>query len=575
VKAFSFTHYYINYKKRRFFIMEKKNKTARIFALGGLLEVGKNMYCVEYNNQIVIIDCGILFPDEHLLGVDYVVPSFEYLKDKQDKIVGLFITHGHEDHIGGIPYLLREINIPKIYAAGVTIKLITNKLEEFKDIRVPEIVEFKSDDKFEFNDMSVSFVRMTHSVPDTFGILVKTGAGTIFHTGDFKFDMTPNGPNCEFNKLARLGEEGIDLLLSDSTNACVPGYTKSEKLICKNILELFKHIHSRILVATFASNIYRVQQIVEAAVATNRKVAIFGRSMTKTIEVGQQIGYIKASPSTFIDVDDIKNYKPHELVIICTGSQGEPMAALSRIAQGTHKQIKLIPGDTIVFSSSPIPGNQVGVNNTINLLFKAGCNVIVHSPITDTHTSGHAAQGDLMLLQTLLKPKYHMPIHGEYRMLKTSGELAIQCGLDPNNLFVLSNGDVLEMTNGQCVQNGRVEASDVYIDGSVSDLDSSIIHERKTLSDDGLFSVIFTIVEKERKIALEPQVVSRGFVYMKEAEELTQKLVDIAKNNLVKDLANPKLSYQQIQKNLTETLTKAVKDESGRKPIVLPLFSFI
>lgn len=551
------------------------NNSVRIFALGGMLEVGKNMYCIEYNNQIVIIDCGILFPDEHLLGVDYVIPSFEYLKDKQDKIVGLFITHGHEDHIGGIPFFLKEISVPKIYAGGVTISLIKNKLEEHKDIRVPEIVEFKADSVYKFDGIEISFIRMTHSVPDTFGIVVKTKEGTIFHTGDFKFDMTPNGPNTEFNKLAKLGSDGLDLLLSDSTNACVPGYTKSEKIIGRNILDLFKHIHSRILVATFASNIYRVEQIVEAAVATNRKIAIFGRSMVKTIEVAQSIGYIKASPTTFINTEDIKNYKDHELVIICTGSQGEPLAALSKIAQGTHRFVKLHPGDTVIFSSSPIPGNQVGVNNTINLLFKNGCNVITHSPITDTHTSGHAAQGDLMLLQTLLRPKYHMPIHGEYRMLKTSGELAIECGLKPENLFVLSNGDVLEMSNHEVKQAGKVPAADIYIDGTVSDLDSSIIHERKSLSDDGLFSLIFTIEEKTRRIALEPQVVSRGFVYMKEAEELTSELVNEAKIYLVRCLANQKLTYPQIQKELTDYLSKIVKEKSGRKPIVLPLFSFI
>ncbi|MCR5786160.1 MAG: ribonuclease J [Acholeplasmatales bacterium] len=555
--------------------MSKNTKTARIFALGGMLEVGKNMYCVEYNDQIFIIDCGILFPDEHLLGVDYVVPSFEYLKDKEEKIVGLFVTHGHEDHIGGIPFFLKEIKVPKIYAAGVTVQLIKNKLEEYKDIRVPEIVEFTANDEFKFDHTSISFIRMTHSVPDTFGIVIRTGAGTIFHTGDFKFDMTPTGPQCEFDKLAELGKEGVDLLLADSTNATVPGYTKSEKNIGQNIRELFKHIHSRILVATFASNIYRVQQIVEAAVDTNRKIAIFGRSMIKTIEVGQKIGYIKAPATTFIDVDDIKNYKANELVVICTGSQGEPMAALSRIAQGTHKQVKLMPGDTVIFSSSPIPGNQVGVNTTINQLFKNGCNVIVHSPITDTHTSGHAAQGDLRMLQNLLHPKYFMPIHGEYRMLKVHGNLAIECGLNKDNLFVLENGDVLELTDHTIIQNGKVPASDVYIDGAVSDLDSSIIHERKSLSDDGLFSVIFTIVEKDRKIALEPQVVSRGFVYMKEAEELTKNIVEASKTYLAKALGNPKLSYQQIQNDLADYLSHLVKEISQRNPIVLPLFSFI
>ena len=557
--------------------MEKLNShELKVYALGGLCEVGKNMYCIEYMDQIFIIDCGILFPDKHLLGVDYVIPDFSYLKDKQEKIVGLFITHGHEDHIGGIPFFLKEISVPKIYAAGVSIELIKNKLEEHKDIRVPEIVEFKEETVLEYNHASVSFVRMTHSVPDTFGILIKTGAGSIFHTGDFKFDMTPNGPNTEFYKLAKIGHDGLDLLLSDSTNATVPGYTKSEKVIGNNILELFKHTHSRILVATFASNIYRVQQIVDAAVKTNRKIVVFGRSMVKVIEVSQKIGYIKAPQTTFIDADEIKNYKPSEIVIICTGSQGEPLAALSRIAQGTHKQVKLMPGDTVIFSSSPIPGNQVSVNTTINALFKAGCDVITHSPITDTHTSGHASQGDLKLLFTLLKPRNHMPIHGEYRMLKTSGSLDIECGLDPNKLFILKNGDVLKMCDGECeITREHIKAEDILIDGDINDLDQSIIHERKLLSDSGLFTLVFTLEKDKRLLALEPQYVTRGFIYIKENQELGETLKEMAKNRLVKLLKNPNLDYEQIRHELTKQMISVVNEQTGRNPSIIIIFTYI
>ena len=557
--------------------MRTLKNDVKVYALGGLGEVGKNMYCIEYLNQIFIIDCGILFPDEHLLGVDYVIPDFTYLVQNESKIQGLFITHGHEDHIGGIPFLLKRVKIPRIYAAGVTVDLIQNKLAEYKDIKVPQIFEFKSHFKYNFDDTEVSFIRMTHSVPDTYGILFKCGKKKIFHTGDFKFDLTPTGPGCEFNKLSKLGDEGLDLLLADSTNALVDGVTKSEKTIGNNIKELFKHINSRIIVATFASNIYRVQQIVEASVQMKRKIAIFGRSMAKTIEVGQQIGYIKAPKSTFIDGEDINKYKPHELTLLCTGSQGEPMAALSRVASGTHKFIKLIPGDTIIFSSSPIPGNQEGVDKTINLLFKNGCNVIVNSPITDTHTSGHATQGDLRLMQTLTHPKFFMPIHGEYRMLKVHANLAIECGLNKENAFVMSNGDVLTLTKDTAVLEGSVQASNIYISSNnVSDIDYSAIHERKLLSEAGMFSIIMTIDKSQMKVELEPQVVSRGFIYMKDNEELTKDIVKKAKNFVNIELAKMKVfNVVQLKSLLENYLSKTISEITDRKPLIIPIFTVI
>lgn len=545
-----------------------------IFALGGLGEVGKNMYIYEYKDQIFIIDSGILFPDEHLLGVDYVIPDYQYLIDNQEKIVGLFITHGHEDHIGGIPFLLKKVKIPKIYAAGVAVDLIENKLTEHKELKNTPIVEFKSHFTFNFKGVELSFIRLNHSIPDAFALVFKTEQGNIIHTGDFKIDFTPVGPAAEYEKLAKIGTEGVLCLLSDSTNAMLEGFTESEKKVGASIKELFSHIDSRIIVATFASNMYRVQQIVEASYLNNRKVAIFGRSMEKTIEVGQEIGYIKAPKNTFIDPSQLNNFKPHEVTLLCTGSQGEPMAALSRVANGSHKQIKLIPGDTVIFSSSPIPGNQEGVNRTINLLFKHGANVITHSPLTDTHTSGHAGQGELKLLLSLLRPKYFMPVHGEYRMQKVHANLAIECGVHPDNTFVLENGEVLALTNKTAKVIGSVQSGDIYIDGTgVGDIGSSIIKERKSLSEDGLFSIIITIDPKKLTIPVEPQVVSRGFIYMKDSEELTKNFVNSAKNFLINEIHKAKsINVNALKHSLTDFLNHLIYEHTDRKPIVIPIF---
>lgn len=560
-------------------MMNHKIKTKNdvgFYALGGLGEVGKNMYIFDIKEQLFIVDAGILFPDEHLLGVDYVIPDFQYLIKNQERIVGLFITHGHEDHIGGIPFLLKQVKIPKIYAAGVAKDLIENKLSDYKEIKVPPIIEFKNNTVLKFIGVEISFIRLCHSIPDSYGIVFKTEYGNIFHTGDFKFDFTPVGPGAEFDKLANLGKEGVLCLLADSTNACVEGFTKSETVVGKSIKELFSHIDSRIIVATFASNMYRVQQIIEASYLNNRKVCVFGRSMEKTIEVGQQIGYIKAPKGTIIDSSEISNYKVNEVTLLVTGSQGEPLAALSRLANGSHKQIKLIPGDTIIFSSSPIPGNQEGVNKTINLLFKNGANVVVNSPINDTHTSGHASQGDLKLMQTLLKPKYFVPVHGEYRMQKVHAELAIECGCNPKNTFILENGDVLSISSNGAKITGQVKAGDVYIDGTrIGDIDSTIIRERKTLSEDGLFSIIITLDPKTNEILVEPQVVSRGFIYMKDSEELTKSFVNSAKTFLKQELSKQNINYAQLKMQLTEYLSKIIQEKTDRKPIVIPVFMLV
>ena len=546
----------------------------KVFALGGLGEIGKNCYCIEYLDQIFIIDAGILFPDDSLLGVDYVIPDFTYLKENEEKIVGLFITHGHEDHIGGIPYLLRQVKIPKIYSAGIATELIKAKLLEFPEVTTPPMINYKSDSIFTFNDVVISFVRLNHSIPDSFAIALKTKHGVILHTGDFKVDFTPVGPNAEYEKLTRLGNEGVLLLLADSTNAMTDGFSSSEKRVGESIKDLFAHIKDRVIVATFASNIYRIQQIIEASLLNKRKISVVGRSMAKTIDVGIETGYIKASKSDFVEPQDINMYHKSELTILCTGSQGEPMAALSRVAGGTHKYIKLIPNDTVIFSSSPIPGNAEGVNKTINALFKCGANVITDSPIIDTHTSGHANQGELKMMHSFIRPKYFMPVHGEYRMQKAHAKLATECGCPKENTFILGNGDILNLSKNKAHIKGRVKSGDIYIDGSrIGDISSNIIYERKLLSNDGLFTIIFTINSKDKTIPVEPQVVSRGFIYMKENEELTKRLIKEAKKCLMQELEKAKtINIANLKSVVTEYMTKLIIDETDRKPMVIPVF---
>ena len=486
----------------------------------------------------------------------------------------MFITHGHEDHIGGIPYLLKSVKIPKIYAAGIAVDLIQSKLMEFKDLDPIQIIEFKSYFTYKFKEVELSFIRLNHSIPDSFAMVFKTPYGNFVHTGDFKIDFTPVGPQAEYEKLAKIGMEGVLCLTADSTNALVPGSTESEKRIGESIKELFSHIEGRAIVATFASNIYRVSQIIEASVLHNRKVAVFGRSMAKTIEIGQQVGYIKPPKGTLIEPEDLVNYKPEETTLICTGSQGEPLAALSRIASGTHRQIKLVPGDTIIFSSSPIPGNQEGVNKTINLLIRNGCNVITHSPLTDTHTSGHASQNELKLIQALLKPKYFIPVHGEYRMQRVHADLAISCGVKPENTFILENGDVLSINEHGARLSGHVHSGEVYIDGNqIGDVSGNILRERKLLSEDGLFSLVVTINPDKKLLPIDPQVVSRGFIYMKDSEELTKRIISQAKKFLNGELAKVKqVNLNFLKYNLQDFLSKLIYDETDRKPMIIPIF---
>ncbi|NWH11893.1 ribonuclease J [Acholeplasma laidlawii] len=543
-----------------------------VFALGGLGEVGKNTYVYEINNQIFVVDAGILFPDDDLLGIDYVIPDYTYLKENEDRIVGLFITHGHEDHIGGIPYLLRQVKIPRIYASGIAVDLIEYKLGEHKDLRAPKIEEYKSYYTYNFKDVVVSFIRLNHSIPDMFGIVFRTPEGPLFHTGDFKIDYTPVGPHAEYEKLANLGQEGTLLLVSDSTNAEQDGLIQSESKVGRSINELFTRIPGRIIIATFASNLYRIQQIIEAAELTGRKIAVFGRSMERTIEAGQQSGYIKPKKGTIVGPEELKKYTLEETCILVTGSQGEPLAALSRISNGSHRQIKTVKGDTVIFSSSPIPGNQDPINKTINLLFRNDVNVITHGPITDTHTSGHGSGPDLKLMLTLVKPKHFIPMHGEHRMLKRHKQLAVECGVDPNNILIMDNGDVAALNKESIRYAGKVQAGDIYIDGTgIGNIGSNVLRERKILSEEGLFSVILSIDLETKTLINEPTVISRGFIYMKGNEELTSSLASMVKHITLREL--PKKSYNELnlKQMIIDQLSDKIYDITLRKPMILPI----
>lgn len=550
----------------------KLNNDIKVFSLGGLGVVGMNMYVVECGDEIIVMDAGILFADDSTPGVNYIIPDFTYLQENENRIVGLFITHGHEDHIGGLPFLLQKVKIPAIYASGIALSLIRNKLAEFPDIKY-NLQGFNNNTEYTFKNFKISFFRTNHSVPDSYGIAIKTRLGYIVNTGDFKFDFTPVGEPTDYYKMARLGEEGVLCLLADSTNSDVTTFSSSEKKIASTIKQIISNIDGRIIIATFASNVYRVQQIIEACAAVGRKIAVFGHSMDKNIEAAMRARYINVSKDIFIGPRDIPNYPPEQVTILCTGSQGEPLAALSRIANGTHKQIKLLPGDTVIYSSKPIPGNEQFINNNINMLIKNGANVITNSPLTDTHTTGHASVDEIKLMFSLMKPKYFMPVHGEYNMLKQHANIAMEMGLKKENCFCLDTGDVLtfkDKGHPKVVKNG-VYASDIYLDSNLSDVDSNILKERKHLADEGLLSIVVTL-DKNKKILTDPVVSAYGFIDV----EKSKKLVDDITNKTLEVLNEVLAKYKivnviAIKNSLVSTLSQYIYDEIEHRPFIVPI----
>lgn len=550
--------------------MKEKNSVTSVFALGGLGEVGKNMYVIEHGEEILVIDAGVMFPTDELLGIDYVIQDVTYLKQNESKIKALIITHGHEDHIGGITFLLQSVNIPVIYAPKVAADLIQNKLLD-RNIHFENVIVYDKNTVINFKKLSVEFITTTHSIPDSFAIVVRTPNGTIVHTGDFKFDLTPIGPMADIHKMARLGEEGVKLLLSESTNALSPGFSASEAIVDEALGDVFaKAQTNRIILATFASNIYRIKHIVETCRQNNRKIVTFGRSMENSKEIALKNGLIKDT-SIFIDMNAAKDLKKSQVCILCTGSQGEPLAALSRIANGTHKQVQLQPDDIIVFSSNPIPGNSASINRIINKLYLKGVKVYTNSELSDIHTSGHAKSEELKWMLRLLKPEYVMPIHGEYRMLKKHADLASLCDVPAENTFICSNGDVIELENGIVKRGKRVQAGDVYVDGSrIGDIGSVVIKDRSLMSKDGVLVTILNIDPSTHTLLIKPNITTRGFVLVNENGELIREI-----ENKVAEIVNKalqgKYNVVDIKNQVILELNMFINNKTGRRPMILPV----
>lgn len=547
----------------------KKNKL-KIIPLGGLGEIGKNITAIEYDDDIIIIDCGMAFPEDEMLGIDIVIPDITYLIKNKDKLRGLFLTHGHEDHIGAIPYVLKKINIP-VYGTRLTMGLVGNKLIEHKldDVSLNVI---NPGEHVKTGNFKINFIGTNHSIPDSVGFAVETPVGTVIHTGDFKIDYTPiNGNVIDLNTFAEFGRKGVLIALSDSTNVERSGYTQSERVVGNKFMDIFKKCNQRIIVATFASNIHRVQQIVNAAVAYNRKVAVSGRSMVNVIKVAQELGYLETPEDTFININDLKKYKDEEIALITTGSQGEPMSALTRMANSDHKKLEIKEGDMVIISANPIPGNEKTVARVINMLYKKGADVL-YDTLEEIHVSGHARQEELKLMLTLLKPKFFMPVHGEFRHLKHHAKLAMELGIKEENIIIAQTGDVVEINSKSAQVNGTVPSGNILVDGlGVGDVGNIVLRDRKHLSENGLIIVVITMDKSTGEIISGPDIISRGFVYVRENVDLIEESrenVNIALNKC-KDSGTK--DWGTIKNMIKDDLNSFIYDRIQRSPMILPI----
>ncbi len=549
-----------------------KKSPVKIIPLGGLLEIGKNITVFEYENEMIIVDCGLAFPEDDMLGVDLVIPDISYLERNKEKIKGMVITHGHEDHIGAIPYFLKQINVP-IYATKLTAGLIRNKLEEHKLLRSTKLKIVNQGDKINLGKMKVEFIRSCHSIPDSVALAIHTPAGVIVHTGDFKIDYTPiDNERMDFGRLAELGNKGVLALLSDSTNSERKGYTMSESTVGEVFDKLFLNCSKRIVVATFASNIHRIQQIVNSAVKYNRKVSVCGRSMINVIKTAMELGYIDVPDNTFIDIDMIKDYTDEQLVILTTGSQGEAMSALTRMASGEHRKVEITPNDLIIISANPIPGNEKYVSKVIDDLMQIGAEV-VYSSLADIHVSGHACQEEQKLMLSLIRPKYFLPVHGEYRQLMAHAKTAVSVGIPPENIFIMNNGRVMEISENSAKMVGTVQSGRVLVDGlGVGDVGSIVLRDRQHLSQDGLIIVVITM-DQNGEVVSGPEIISRGFVYVRESENLMDDVKKTVQRELDKCANKGIKDWSGIKSNLKDGLRDYIFAKTKRNPMILPIIT--
>ncbi|MBW6409828.1 ribonuclease J [Clostridium weizhouense] len=551
--------------------MKNERAKVKIIPLGGINEIGKNITAIEYKDDIVVIDCGLKFPDDDMFGIDIVIPDVSYLIRNIDKVRGIFLTHGHEDHIGALPYILKQLNVP-VYGTKLTLGIVETKLKEHGLLSSTELIRVKPKDTIKLNSVSVEFIKTNHSIADSVAIVIHTPLGAVLHTGDFKIDYTPiDGEIMDFARFAELGKKGVLVMMADSTNVERPGYTMSERTVGESFVRLFDNAKGRIIVATFASNVHRIQQIITAAQIYGKKVAVSGRSMENIVQVAIELGYLNIEKEVLISVDQISKYPNEKVVIITTGSQGEPMSALARMAASEHRKINIIEGDTVIISATPIPGNEKLVSKVINQLFKKGAEVIYES-LEKVHVSGHACQEELKLMQRLVKPRFFIPVHGEYRHLKQHGELAVELGLLEKNLLIPENGDVIEVTRNYIKKTSTVSSGQVFVDGlGVGDVGNIVLRDRKHLSQDGILTVVVTLEKKTANVIAGPDIISRGFVYVRESEDLMDEAKDLVRN-VLRECEEKKIAdWATLKSRMRDELRELLYERTKRKPMILPI----
>lgn len=548
--------------------MARGRQRLAIVPLGGVGEIGKNMTLYWYGNDMIVVDAGLKFPEEDMLGIDAVIPDISFLVENKDKVRGIFLTHGHEDHIGGLPYVLKSLNVP-VYGTRLTLGLVENKLKEHGLLDTAKLIKIDGNSATQVGPFQVSFFYVNHSIPDTGGFAIDTPEGMVVHTGDFKFDHTPvDGQKADINKLAAYGDRGVLALVSDSTNAERPGFTPSEMTVGKTIDSIVSQATGRLILATFASNIHRVQQVIYAAESNGRKVAIVGRSMVNNVQISTQLGYLNVQPNTIIDIDDIGRYDADKILIISTGSQGEPMSALTRMARSAHRKVVIVPGDTVVFASSPIPGNEKYVSRTIDQLFRVGANVIYQG----VHVSGHGSQEELKLMLNLTKPKFFVPVHGEFRMQRQHANLAVATGVSPDNIFITDIGDAVEFENGQARLGAKIPAGVVMIDGlGVGDVGNIVLRDRKLLSQDGILVVVVTLSKNTGTILSGPDIISRGFVYVRESEILLDEANKLVESTLMRMVSDNVNEWSSLKTAVRDALGRFLYEQTRRRPMILPI----